>query len=224
MERTITDSPNAFRPGPLSVTLASIDFSKYANVCIKGGLTPYPISVTFGADGLKSLQRELNGIYGSPKETPVASGVLLRTAKQAFFFDLEIRAERPDGVTLRQINPSVGWGGSIRLGEAQAVQLRDELNLRYPKAVANAPAPVVQAAPAPAKRAAPKGDQQYRGNGSHKWEVVTEDTKGAGATYRLRVPGGFLYRTVSYKRPGSDVVSAQSTTFVPMPDAVGYAV
>lgn len=35
-----------------------------------------------------------------------------------------------------------------------------------------------------------------------KWEMVTVDPKGAGHTYRLPVPGGWLYRTVSYRYPG----------------------
>lgn len=47
-----------------------------------------------------------------------------------------------------------------------------------------------------------------------KWEEVTVDPKGAGHTYRLRIPGGHLYRTVSYV-PGGEVVMAQSTVFVP---------
>jgi hypothetical protein len=62
----------------------------------------------------------------------------------------------------------------------------------------------------PAKpRKAPKGPQEYRGNGRHTWEGV-----GAGKTMRLRVPGGWLYRD------GGDA----SSTFVPMPDVVGYVV
>lgn len=93
-------------------------------------------------------------------------------------------------------------------------------------------APVVDPAPEPvdpapepvAKKRSPNGAQAYKGNGNHKWEAVTEDPKGAGATYRLRVAGGFVYRTVSYAAPNSPVVAAQSTTFVPMPDVVGYAI
>lgn len=34
-----------------------------------------------------------------------------------------------------------------------------------------------------------------------KWREVTVDPKGAGHTYRLRVPGGWLYRTVTYRYP-----------------------
>ena len=34
-----------------------------------------------------------------------------------------------------------------------------------------------------------------------KWEEVTIDPKGAGHTYRIPVPGGFLYRTTTYRYP-----------------------
>lgn len=34
-----------------------------------------------------------------------------------------------------------------------------------------------------------------------KWLLVTCDPKGAGHTYRLAVPGGWLYRTVTYRYP-----------------------
>ncbi len=74
----------------------------------------------------------------------------------------------------------------------------------------------------------PKGAQAYKGNGKHKWELVTADAKGAGHTYRLRVPGGWLYRTVSSFKPFDGEtegdIAAQSTVFVPVPNAVGYAV
>lgn len=33
------------------------------------------------------------------------------------------------------------------------------------------------------------------------WQEVTVDPKGAGHTYRLRVPGGWLFRTVTYRYP-----------------------
>ena len=75
--------------------------------------------------------------------------------------------------------------------------------------------------PAPVK-ARPRGAQEYKGNGNHKWEEVSVDAKGAGHTYRLRVPGGWLYRTVSTDDRG--YTDAQSSCFVPMPDTVGYAV
>lgn len=73
----------------------------------------------------------------------------------------------------------------------------------------------------------PHGAQEYRGNGSHKWEEVTVDPRGAGHTYRLRVPGGWLYRTVAtfpdLGAPNDDVV-APSTVFVPLPAMVGYVI
>jgi hypothetical protein len=82
--------------------------------------------------------------------------------------------------------------------------------------------------PAPPRQPAPKGAQAYRGNGQHKWEPVTEDTKGAGYTYRLRVPGGWVYRTVTtlpkLTEFDEDTPMAQSTVFVPVPDVVGYAI
>jgi hypothetical protein len=53
----------------------------------------------------------------------------------------------------------------------------------------------------------PHGAQEYKGNGKHVWEDVI-----IGDTVRLRVPGGWLYYTVG------------TTTFVPVPQAVGYAV
>lgn len=34
-----------------------------------------------------------------------------------------------------------------------------------------------------------------------KWLEVSVDPKGAGHTYRLRVPGGWLFRTVTYRYP-----------------------
>lgn len=67
--------------------------------------------------------------------------------------------------------------------------------------------------PEPVKRKAPKGAQQYKGNGKHAWEKVTAETM------RLRVPGGWLYG--EYSRRIDRVVNS---TFVPVPQAVGYAV
>ena len=61
------------------------------------------------------------------------------------------------------------------------------------------------------ERSRPRGAQEYKGNGKHEWEEV------ATGTDRLRVPGGWLY-AVSFE-DGSDAV-----TFVPVPNAVGYAV
>jgi hypothetical protein len=55
-------------------------------------------------------------------------------------------------------------------------------------------------------RKAPHGKQEYKGNGKHQWEDVASFTK------RLRVPGGWLYR------------SDGSLAFVPVPEVVGYKV
>lgn len=69
-----------------------------------------------------------------------------------------------------------------------------------------------KATPATPKKR-PHGKQEYKGNGKHAWETVT------GSTVRLRVPGGWLYGKSRY----GDNVLAQ-TTFVPVPEAVGYVV
>lgn len=63
----------------------------------------------------------------------------------------------------------------------------------------------------PKKR--PHGAQEYKGNGKHNWEKVVGDC------LRLRVPGGWLYG--QYSNRISRVIN---TTFVPVPQAVGYAV
>lgn len=57
----------------------------------------------------------------------------------------------------------------------------------------------------------PHGKQEYKGNGKHSWEAVTEGTE------RLRVPGGWLYRS-------NNIDFLGDATFVPVPEAVGYAV
>ena len=72
-------------------------------------------------------------------------------------------------------------------------------------------AAVVKAEPKPRKR--PHGAQEYKGNGKHNWERVVGDTM------RLRVPGGWLYGQYS-----SRIDRVVQTTFVPVPQAVGYAV
>lgn len=36
---------------------------------------------------------------------------------------------------------------------------------------------------------------------ANAWQPVTIDSKGAGHTYRLPVPGGWFYRTVTYRYP-----------------------
>lgn len=73
-----------------------------------------------------------------------------------------------------------------------------------------ATAPVIPEARKAKKR--PHGAQEYKGNGKHSWEVVTEQT------VRLRVPGGWLYG----RRVGSSVLAHR--VFVPVPQAVGYSV
>lgn len=66
----------------------------------------------------------------------------------------------------------------------------------------------------------PKGSQAYKGNGKHTFEVVVEhDVNGerggaARGVYRLRVPGGWLYRSHG----------GHTMTFVPVPEVVGYKV
>jgi hypothetical protein len=42
---------------------------------------------------------------------------------------------------------------------------------------------------------------RFAGHECDKWQEVTVDPKGAGHTYRLRVPGGWLYRTTTYRFP-----------------------
>lgn len=66
-------------------------------------------------------------------------------------------------------------------------------------------------------KARPRGAQEYKGNGKHLWQDVTED----GTSKRLRVPGGWLYNTAVYV--DDEFVSAD-TVFVPVPEVVGYAV
>lgn len=45
------------------------------------------------------------------------------------------------------------------------------------------------------------GHAQAINEAKSKWQEVTVDAKGAGHTYRLRVPGGWLYRTTTYRFP-----------------------
>jgi hypothetical protein len=82
-----------------------------------------------------------------------------------------------------------------------------------------------------------KADQKYKGNGNHEWEFAALNT------YRLRVPGGWLYRyelpaqyAMSYCQPSwsgvnpgpahaerqSDGMCAMQ--FVPMPEVVKHKV
>lgn len=67
--------------------------------------------------------------------------------------------------------------------------------------------------PASPKRR-PHGPQEYKGAGKHEWERVSPEGSIYESTFRLRVPGGWLYGL-----EGSD-----KTTFVPMPDTVGYGI
>jgi hypothetical protein len=111
---------------------------------------------------------------------------------------VHVRRDRDGDITLLQDESSFPSDrqDEVILSQTMAAQLVAFL----------APQP---AAPAPAKRAAPKGAQQYRGNGNHEWETVTTRS----GTDRLRVPGGWLYR-----------FNNTTLAFVPVPDAVGYAV
>jgi hypothetical protein len=72
---------------------------------------------------------------------------------------------------------------------------------------------VLDPKPEPKPRKRPHGAQEYKGNGKHAWETVTAETK------RLRVPGGWLYG--EYSRRIDRIINS---TFVPVPQAVGYAV
>jgi hypothetical protein len=132
---------------------------------------------------------------------------------------------------IKQLSGSYGPAGEVRLsgipGAWVNLILDGVITLEMPTirslrdaltAYLNDP---VQAA-VPTKRR-PHGAQEYKGNGNHKWEEVTVDAKGAGHTYRLRVVGGWLYRTVS-AAPIAGSAPSVSVVFVPMPDTVGYAV
>jgi hypothetical protein len=66
--------------------------------------------------------------------------------------------------------------------------------------------------PVKAKKKTPKGQQAYKGNGKHKWELVVVEDEGSNV-HRLRVPGGWLYRD-----------NWNGLVFVPVPEAVGYVV
>jgi hypothetical protein len=57
----------------------------------------------------------------------------------------------------------------------------------------------------PVKTMNPKASQAYKGNGKHKWEKVVD------CTYRLRVPGGWLYETTD------EAGGCPSAVFVPSP-------
>lgn len=102
-----------------------------------------------------------------------------------------------------------GWSNPGEIGDAYWSFERDNTK-RFTITVERETAAAT--APATAKKR-PHGKQEYRGNGKHEWETVV------GNTVRLRVPGGWLYS----KTFGGSQVSS-NTTFVPVPEVVGYAV
>lgn len=68
----------------------------------------------------------------------------------------------------------------------------------------------------------PQGTQEYKGNGNHDWEHVVDfcafsNDGPPDSTYRLRVPGGWLYRIV-------DDEGTTGCVFVPVPNIVGYQI
>lgn len=71
------------------------------------------------------------------------------------------------------------------------------------------------------ERKAPNGPQVYKGNGAHEWELVTLHNM-LGRTYRLRVPGGWLYRYVDLSNGTTPITRAME--LVPAPEAIGYKV
>lgn len=65
--------------------------------------------------------------------------------------------------------------------------------------------------------------QEYRGNGNHTFEAV--DVKSAHFVDRLRVPGGWIYRTTTDCGDSLDGYDFHvNTVFVPMPEVVKHAV
>ena len=58
----------------------------------------------------------------------------------------------------------------------------------------------------------PHGPQEYRGNGKHSWERVYDSAMEVPVK-RLRVPGGWLYKTEGH-----------APVFVPLPEVVGYKI
>jgi hypothetical protein len=94
--------------------------------------------------------------------------------------------------------------GATTLHPDDAKALRDALCEAYPL-------------PKAAKTKRPHGPQEYKGNGKHEWEFVTDDFDTGVVTTRLRVPGGWLYRDYGDTDTSHPV-------FVPVPEAVGYVV
>jgi hypothetical protein len=101
-------------------------------------------------------------------------------------------------------------GKSHTIDPDTARKLRDLFNEMYP-----VPAPAAKPEPTTVRKR-PRGSQEYKGNGKHAWETVHEGESGASQfrTFRLRVPGGWLYR---YDEQGT-------ITFVPAPEVIGYAI
>jgi hypothetical protein len=97
------------------------------------------------------------------------------------------------------------------LARELAAALNKTSGLAYPE-TKYAPGQVVDVTVPAAPRRRVNGSQKYQGNGAHSWELVTGNN--GDKTERLRVPGGYIYR---------DNIAC-AATFVPMPDAVGYAV
>lgn len=101
------------------------------------------------------------------------------------------------------------------LSRAQAEALTDEIRSyfgidRYDEACPRTP-----------PRKAPKGPQVYRGNGKHSMELVYGDL------HRLRVPGGWLYFDTYVDKDEGKFGSRElcgATTFVPVPEVVGYKI
>lgn len=102
-------------------------------------------------------------------------------------------------ITRYGTDPSV-FSGSFT--DASMIELRDALIEAYPTATARG---TVLKRPKPARE-----DQTYLGNGKHNWEPVV------GGIARLRVPGGWLYK--------SEKASFKAGTFVPMPAVVKHKV
>lgn len=108
-------------------------------------------------------------------------------------FDLLPDAQNGIYLTKEGHRPS-GWSFS----EDEAKRLRDELNNRYPEPQAQWQKSLAQA----------RAEQHHRDSLAYqalqlkgRWQEVTVDPKGAGHTYRLEVPGGWLYRTTTYRYP-----------------------
>ena len=122
------------------------------------------------------------------------------------YYDLKIRFDKWRG--------STGHGAvqhNFCFRSAEAADFKITVLPEAPKAEPAKPA---------ATKKRPHGAQEYKGNGKHSWETVVSETTAGEAIVRLRVPGGWLYATQSL-----DNYEITSTmTFVPVPEAVGYAV